>query len=545
MPLLKCPECGGDVSSFASACPHCGCPIDVIKKLSVSEPQKSVDGSSKKQTNGSFRFQDHSKEERRYWGFAKANLEPAIYQEFIKKADADPDRSTYDPAWWKRSRKRLERLLRLGAKVEFPSVKVREKKEPTRNNTFFYWSYIKHSASDVYHDFLAESKKDPDIKNHTPEWWAEALTSVKGILKDKNKVLTHFPNIFEDAKNKLAENGSTLKESPSDSKENADFLFDEAKNNVEEIVLTPPEIQEKTESEQSFENAAEAKTPEGFYLLNDEDGALRSDFQELDAKNKALFLEKLKGQLSPSHFEALKTTIEHEYDFYDGTWWENRFLKLSYKQERQDEHILKVVEDHKESADFQKNVEQTCKQIDSAANQHQQIPSHPETLKNGVLDAIVYLSNKIHYINGEKVDDGTYASLLKGDKDNSYYRIALDSLYSWFSNQALLKMEKARVQKKLSYCSLRPADFAMAKKIFAFYESELVLADIKKIEKAFGETIVVNAEDFKNAFVEKTPNDVASISTLPGINAYFQYATAQVGSRIEELNKYLLPQNNQ
>jgi ribosomal protein L37E len=35
MALIKCPECGKDVSDKAKACPHCGCPI--------SEPQKEND----------------------------------------------------------------------------------------------------------------------------------------------------------------------------------------------------------------------------------------------------------------------------------------------------------------------------------------------------------------------------------------------------------------------------------------------------------------------------------------------------------------------
>lgn len=30
MALLKCVECGGQVSSFAEQCPHCGCPISII-----------------------------------------------------------------------------------------------------------------------------------------------------------------------------------------------------------------------------------------------------------------------------------------------------------------------------------------------------------------------------------------------------------------------------------------------------------------------------------------------------------------------------------
>lgn len=30
MPLLKCIECGNDVSSYAERCPHCGCPVSLI-----------------------------------------------------------------------------------------------------------------------------------------------------------------------------------------------------------------------------------------------------------------------------------------------------------------------------------------------------------------------------------------------------------------------------------------------------------------------------------------------------------------------------------
>ena len=32
MALLKCIECGHDVSEYADKCPNCGCPIDIIKK---------------------------------------------------------------------------------------------------------------------------------------------------------------------------------------------------------------------------------------------------------------------------------------------------------------------------------------------------------------------------------------------------------------------------------------------------------------------------------------------------------------------------------
>ena len=34
MSLIKCPECGHDVSTYADKCIYCGCPMEVIKKLS-------------------------------------------------------------------------------------------------------------------------------------------------------------------------------------------------------------------------------------------------------------------------------------------------------------------------------------------------------------------------------------------------------------------------------------------------------------------------------------------------------------------------------
>lgn len=30
--MIKCPECGKDISDNAAACPHCGCPMEDIRK---------------------------------------------------------------------------------------------------------------------------------------------------------------------------------------------------------------------------------------------------------------------------------------------------------------------------------------------------------------------------------------------------------------------------------------------------------------------------------------------------------------------------------
>jgi hypothetical protein len=37
MSLLKCPECGHDVSEYAKACPNCGCPIEKIQEIILSK----------------------------------------------------------------------------------------------------------------------------------------------------------------------------------------------------------------------------------------------------------------------------------------------------------------------------------------------------------------------------------------------------------------------------------------------------------------------------------------------------------------------------
>ena len=40
MALFVCPECGGKVSDKAVACPHCGCPVQVVNKDLKSSPKK-------------------------------------------------------------------------------------------------------------------------------------------------------------------------------------------------------------------------------------------------------------------------------------------------------------------------------------------------------------------------------------------------------------------------------------------------------------------------------------------------------------------------
>ena len=43
MALIKCPECGKEISDKAGACPHCGCPIG-----NATQPIQNNDGKSNK-----------------------------------------------------------------------------------------------------------------------------------------------------------------------------------------------------------------------------------------------------------------------------------------------------------------------------------------------------------------------------------------------------------------------------------------------------------------------------------------------------------------
>ena len=42
MSLLKCCECGNDVSEYADKCPNCGCPVDKIKEFSLFHDESKV-----------------------------------------------------------------------------------------------------------------------------------------------------------------------------------------------------------------------------------------------------------------------------------------------------------------------------------------------------------------------------------------------------------------------------------------------------------------------------------------------------------------------
>lgn len=43
--MIKCPECGKDISYNATACPHCGCPMEDIRKELTDAGTPAPDGS--------------------------------------------------------------------------------------------------------------------------------------------------------------------------------------------------------------------------------------------------------------------------------------------------------------------------------------------------------------------------------------------------------------------------------------------------------------------------------------------------------------------
>ena len=44
MALIECCECGHKVSEYAEICLNCGCPVSIIKKLSLKENHTIVNG---------------------------------------------------------------------------------------------------------------------------------------------------------------------------------------------------------------------------------------------------------------------------------------------------------------------------------------------------------------------------------------------------------------------------------------------------------------------------------------------------------------------
>ena len=66
MALIKCPECGNQISEFATACIHCGCPMSKIKELLLKRaaPQRKPEPVINKTEAGSF-LESRSLEEQR------------------------------------------------------------------------------------------------------------------------------------------------------------------------------------------------------------------------------------------------------------------------------------------------------------------------------------------------------------------------------------------------------------------------------------------------------------------------------------------------
>lgn len=67
MALIKCPECGREISEFAPHCIGCGCPMTKIKQMLNNKPQEEMEENNKKTfwdsiTDAEWRFLDNFKE---------------------------------------------------------------------------------------------------------------------------------------------------------------------------------------------------------------------------------------------------------------------------------------------------------------------------------------------------------------------------------------------------------------------------------------------------------------------------------------------------
>ena len=77
MALIKCPECGKDVSSKAPACIHCGCPLDSQTSTSVSK-KVVIPG-----------FKESADNKVRVIGFLRRELKSYGLSEIIKLVEQD------------------------------------------------------------------------------------------------------------------------------------------------------------------------------------------------------------------------------------------------------------------------------------------------------------------------------------------------------------------------------------------------------------------------------------------------------------------------
>ena len=74
MALIKCPECGHEISEFAPACIFCGCPMDKIKELSG----KSCNFEEKEEKNNNVSHDKFVKLVQDYFAKRKISAKPRV-----------------------------------------------------------------------------------------------------------------------------------------------------------------------------------------------------------------------------------------------------------------------------------------------------------------------------------------------------------------------------------------------------------------------------------------------------------------------------------
>ena len=74
MALIKCPECGHEISEFAPACIFCGCPMDKIKELSG----KTVNFDEKEEKNSNISHNNFVKLVQDYFAKRKISAKPRV-----------------------------------------------------------------------------------------------------------------------------------------------------------------------------------------------------------------------------------------------------------------------------------------------------------------------------------------------------------------------------------------------------------------------------------------------------------------------------------
>lgn len=183
MALIKCPECGKEFSSFASACPNCGCPIDIALKGNKGLT-KEFSLTINNQTT-SFSFSEKSKELLIKYS-NKTNCKIKLARN-IRFNDIDVQSKVYKKSGFAKAFKTGAIAAAFGMGLIFdPAAFNDEEVEVVGSITVFLLADDKQYKVPLIHEPFAVSKNSNDQSFNK---LVDLLNLFKSFLKEVNDIL--------------------------------------------------------------------------------------------------------------------------------------------------------------------------------------------------------------------------------------------------------------------------------------------------------------------------------------------------------------------